>query len=406
MARATAMDPTLRIVAGWVANGWPQRCPSRALQPYFRRRASITSLRGCLLYGDRVILPDSLLPVVRRLIHDLHVGIERCKAFCRLYFWFPTLDQVNTDTVNSCRANERAPPPRRISPHPGLPPRRGIGSTSISGRLMDGLFVSSWMPARGGLNVTGCLGKKPRRQSVCFDGHSAPTVSVFRSLLIMAPGLPPLSLSGFERIVVSNTCSPRRRIIRVRMGSPKSGCGLKPNTIGCRPIMAWIGWQTPLPASACCRGRMAVPPPFALWAVNHRPCWLSFVLRWRLLVPTSPLGSRRVTVYFRVYPLSRKGPKWADGTVARVHGNSVCDISTEQGIIRRHFSQMQLNKASGPHRPSPAPGVSSPDGSLLRSPVATPGRGHARGLKGCGVTDSPGRGGPPPVADPATSCRT
>ena len=67
LARATAVDPTLRIVAGWVANGWPQRCPDRALQPYFRRRASIMSLRGCLLYGDRVILPDSLLPL--SLIH-------------------------------------------------------------------------------------------------------------------------------------------------------------------------------------------------------------------------------------------------------------------------------------------------------------------------------------------------
>jgi len=121
LARATAVDLTLRIVAGWVANGWPQRCPSRALQPYFRRRASIASLRGCLLYGDRVILPDFLLPVVRQLIHDLHVGIERCKALCRLYFWFPTLDQVIADTVNSCPAcqlTRSSPPPDKSASWP------------------------------------------------------------------------------------------------------------------------------------------------------------------------------------------------------------------------------------------------------------------------------------------------
>jgi len=123
-----------------------------------------------------------------------------------------------------------------------------------------------------------------------------------------------------------------------RLADAVASVRLLPRSDGCSPALRLMGRQ---PQTLLAKFR----PPLAFARANVPPRFAPGDL-----------------VYFRVYPLNRKGPKWADGTVARVHGNSVCDISTEQGMIRRHFSQMQLNKASGPHRPSPAPGVSSPDG--------------------------------------------
>ena len=114
VARATAADAVLRKVLHWVRKGWPKRCPGEKFAPYFRKRTGLSIIRDCLMFGTRVVLPDSFIPIVRQMFIDLHVGVEKCQALGRLYFWFPSLPDVIQDAVASCEACQqtRPNPPR------------------------------------------------------------------------------------------------------------------------------------------------------------------------------------------------------------------------------------------------------------------------------------------------------
>jgi len=79
VARATAADAVLQKVLHWVRYGWPKRCPGEKFAPYFRKRAGLSIIRDCLMFGTRVVLPDSFIPIVRQMFIGLHVGVEKCQ---------------------------------------------------------------------------------------------------------------------------------------------------------------------------------------------------------------------------------------------------------------------------------------------------------------------------------------
>ncbi|XP_026531512.1 uncharacterized protein K02A2.6-like, partial [Notechis scutatus] len=67
----------------------------------------------CVLWGDRVIIPERLQNKVLKLLHDGHPGIVRMKALARSYAWWPGMDgQIETwvVTCNKCQETDSAPP--------------------------------------------------------------------------------------------------------------------------------------------------------------------------------------------------------------------------------------------------------------------------------------------------------
>ena len=114
VARATAADPLLQDVLHFVRTGWPKECPGERLRPYFRIREGLTVVRDCLMYGNRVVIPASLIPAVRQAIQDLHVGLGKASAVCRLYLWFPGWKTAVKDAVRTCMSCQltRPNPPR------------------------------------------------------------------------------------------------------------------------------------------------------------------------------------------------------------------------------------------------------------------------------------------------------
>ena len=57
--KATDKDHILQKVIGKMKKGWPKlrKNVSKELQPYFNRRFQLSSQSGCLLCGQRVIIP-------------------------------------------------------------------------------------------------------------------------------------------------------------------------------------------------------------------------------------------------------------------------------------------------------------------------------------------------------------
>ena len=80
IAQATKYDPVLSKVCNYVLTGWPQNVQKEELIPYYRRKDELSSDLGCLLWGQRVVIPKKFQEDILTKLHDTHPGIVRMKA--------------------------------------------------------------------------------------------------------------------------------------------------------------------------------------------------------------------------------------------------------------------------------------------------------------------------------------
>lgn len=88
------------------------------LKPYLGRRLELSVQSGCLLWGRRVIIPQSLRAQVLQQLHGGHSGIVRMKEMARSYFW-PGLDKQIEEMASSCSSCHKVrnnPPPAPLHP--------------------------------------------------------------------------------------------------------------------------------------------------------------------------------------------------------------------------------------------------------------------------------------------------
>ena len=97
----TKRDPTLSSISSFVSNGWPNKITDN-LKPYKVRQNEIGIEDGCLMWGTRVIVPQSLQSKILQSLHSGHPGITRMKAIARSYFWWSGIDKAIENLVKSC----------------------------------------------------------------------------------------------------------------------------------------------------------------------------------------------------------------------------------------------------------------------------------------------------------------
>nr|XP_061795480.1 uncharacterized protein K02A2.6-like [Nerophis lumbriciformis] len=104
--RATRNDPDLSVVMEMVIKG-QTKCENTALKPFLDRRWELAVQSGCLLWGRRVIVPQSLCAKMLAQLHAGHNGIVKMKEMARSYFWWPGLDKQIEETVKSCSSCQK-----------------------------------------------------------------------------------------------------------------------------------------------------------------------------------------------------------------------------------------------------------------------------------------------------------
>ena len=54
----TASDPVLQQVLRRVHQDWSEKSPDKSLEPFYVRRNELSTHNGCILWGNRVVIPS------------------------------------------------------------------------------------------------------------------------------------------------------------------------------------------------------------------------------------------------------------------------------------------------------------------------------------------------------------
>ena len=79
--QASQTDPCLSKVVTYTQKGWPDKVDPE-LEPFSTRRNELTVEAGCLLWGMRVVVPQSCQKAVLGELHTSHPGMVKMKITC------------------------------------------------------------------------------------------------------------------------------------------------------------------------------------------------------------------------------------------------------------------------------------------------------------------------------------
>ena len=97
IAEETEKDEVLKQVIRSI-NDDPNTCP----KPYATFVEDLTVVDGVLLKGQRIVIPMKMRPEMRSLVHEGHLGIEKCKRRAREVMYWPNMNTDVCDFVSRC----------------------------------------------------------------------------------------------------------------------------------------------------------------------------------------------------------------------------------------------------------------------------------------------------------------
>ena len=111
-------DPVLSRVHSYVLRGWPETVHS-SFNPYSSRRHELSVCKGCVLWGNQVIIPKAGCQLILDELHDSHQGARCMKERAQMVVWWPLMDK-HIETIASscvkCQAARNLPPVAPLHP--------------------------------------------------------------------------------------------------------------------------------------------------------------------------------------------------------------------------------------------------------------------------------------------------
>ena len=86
------------------------------LKPYHQVFHELTIASQLILRGERILIPDTLIPDVLSLAHEGHQGETKMKQYLRSRLWFPRMDKLIEDCVKTCHACLASTPVNNYQP--------------------------------------------------------------------------------------------------------------------------------------------------------------------------------------------------------------------------------------------------------------------------------------------------
>ena len=98
--QATEQDPTLMKVRSLILRGWPKfrKSVPPEVQNLWNIRDELHLAEGVIFVGEKVLIPAKLRQQMLRLIHESHMGVEKCKARARtVMYWHGMAKEIEKE---------------------------------------------------------------------------------------------------------------------------------------------------------------------------------------------------------------------------------------------------------------------------------------------------------------------
>ena len=103
----------LHIQQGWPSEGNPD------LKPFSSRRFELSVFEGCILWGNRIVIPLPGREAVLQELHEGHPGISKMKSLARMYVWWPGINadiEKSVQLCQECQEVRSSPPVAPLNP--------------------------------------------------------------------------------------------------------------------------------------------------------------------------------------------------------------------------------------------------------------------------------------------------
>ena len=97
----TKKDTLLSRVLQFTMSGWPDCCDDSEM-PFHSRRMELSTQDGCILWGNRIVVPSNCSDSVLDELHAGHPGVSRMKSLARMFVLCPDLDGDVEERVKCC----------------------------------------------------------------------------------------------------------------------------------------------------------------------------------------------------------------------------------------------------------------------------------------------------------------
>ena len=97
-------DETLRDIIRYVTSDWPSFSElTEEKKIFYKIRFELTVEKGCLFWGVRACIPESMRSALLNELHATHFGIVKMKMFARSYVYWPGIDAAIENMANNCK---------------------------------------------------------------------------------------------------------------------------------------------------------------------------------------------------------------------------------------------------------------------------------------------------------------
>ena len=94
----------IKKIKGYIQNGWPknQKLVDKEIIPYFKVKEKLKIVDNLILKGDQILIPSMLRRKILNILHEGHMGIQRCRNLARQTVYWPNIYNDIANIVNNC----------------------------------------------------------------------------------------------------------------------------------------------------------------------------------------------------------------------------------------------------------------------------------------------------------------
>lgn len=101
------LDNTFIAIKEFINGRWPNSqkdIKDEGVKSFFARKESLSLVQDCIMFMNRVVIPQKFRRSILNSIHNGHPGMERMKSIARSYVYWPGIDEEINDFVRKCNS--------------------------------------------------------------------------------------------------------------------------------------------------------------------------------------------------------------------------------------------------------------------------------------------------------------